>query len=207
MKSLSWEGLLSGAGVQWDEKGAAKMKFYELTTNLIPQTCAPLKGEDTKGSGLKLSLRRKGCREVDFSLVLGFLWLFFKIIFPCPSLFLIGYKINLFPPSWVCFPIMAVSEWNLGPYLDPWPFSWYFLPLSCWGRGVRNWLGRHLAASQGKSITSSQLACHMASSMWRQRRFSLPCRHALLMDSFTTLSKILKMFMVFPEYPGEIKKC
>lgn len=76
MKSLSGEGLLSGAGEQCDEKGAAKMKFYELTTNLIPQPSAPLSGEDTKWSELKLSLRRKGCREVDFSLVLGFLWLF-----------------------------------------------------------------------------------------------------------------------------------
>lgn len=48
MKSLSGEGLLSGAGEQCDEKGAAKMKFYELTTNLIPQPSAPLSGEDTK---------------------------------------------------------------------------------------------------------------------------------------------------------------
>lgn len=48
MKSLSGEGLLSAAGEQCDEKGAAKMKFYELTTNLIPQPSAPLSGEDTK---------------------------------------------------------------------------------------------------------------------------------------------------------------
>lgn len=35
-KSLPWEGLLTGTGEQCDEKGAAKMKCYELTKNFIP---------------------------------------------------------------------------------------------------------------------------------------------------------------------------
>lgn len=51
--------------------------------------------------------------------------------------------------------VTATAKWSSGLYLNPWAFWSYFLPLSCWGGGVRERLGMHLTPSQGQTFAVS----------------------------------------------------
>lgn len=123
-----WEGRNGKEELLWTDQSLHSLTLCATRGEEIP----------VGNEGVKLSLGREAGVKSAFS---------FTFVFHYSTLFL---TIHYFCQMKPVLHVTVTDMQSPSLHLDPWVFPSYFLPVSCWGERVREFLGGHLAASWGQ---------------------------------------------------------